>query len=202
MVPSRTVVLIIAALAAVPLQVAASSVQSAEPGRLSLTETALEAILTRMLFNQEGRLYLKEPSDCNYAVLQKHSVELGRGLIGVRAILSWSAAKRLFGECRGLSTTFEVLVTAMPVAGRATLGLRDIQVSSPEDDVVAVAALALLRSKIPASYDVDVAQMLGEALASTEMTDLLIISDFQAIEAQVGDGTLDLGLSFTLTSRY
>lgn len=82
------------------------------------------------------------------------------------------------------------------------LGLRDIQVSAPEDDVVAVAALALLKSRIPSSYDVDVALMLSEALASSEMTDLLAIADFQATDARVGDGTLDLSLGFTLTSRY
>ena len=134
--------------------------------------------------------------------MQNHSVELAGGLIGIRAKLFWSEAKRLLGECRGPSTSFEVLATATPVAGGATLGLRDIQLTAPDGDVVGAAALALLRSQIPSSYDVDVARMLSDALASSEMTNLLAIVDFQATDVQVGDGKLELGLGFTLTSRY
>ena len=202
MITSRTRFLIIATLAMTTHQVAAAAPQPAAPARLRLTESAIEALLTRMVFNQEGRWNLKEPSDCGYAIVQNHSVELAGGLIGIRAKLYWSEAKRIFGECRGPSTNFEVLATATPVAGGPTLGLRDIQVSAPDGDVVAVAALTLLRSRIPSSYDVDVSLMLSEALASSEMTDLLAIADFQATDARVGDGTLDLGLGFTLTSRY
>ncbi len=202
MIPSRTRFLIIAMLAMVTHQVAVGASQRAAPGRLRLTESAIEALLTRMVFNQEGRWYLKEPSDCGHAIVQNHSVELAGGLIGIRAKLYWSEAKRIFGECRGPSTDFEVLAIATPVAGGATLGLRDIQVSAPDGGVIAAAALALLKSRIPSSYDVDVALMLSEALASSEMTDLLAIADFQATDARVGDGMLDLGLGFTLTSRY
>lgn len=202
MIAFRTKILIIAGLTTIGLQAAAVAPQTAAPGRLRLTEAAIEALLTRMVFDQEGRWYLKEPSDCGYAIVQNHSVELSGGVIGIRAKLFWSEATRLFGECRGPSTNFEVLATATPVAGGATLGLRDIQLTAPDGDVVAVAALTLLESKIPSSYDVDVAMMLSDALASSEMTSLLAIADFQATDARVGDGTLDLGLGFTLTSSY
>jgi len=199
---SLTTLLILASLATAPFQEAVSSSPSAEPGRLRLTESAIEALLTRMLFDEEGRWHLKEPSDCGYAIVQNHSVELAAGLIGIRAKLFWSEAKHLFGECRGPSTNFEVLATAVPAAGGATLGLRDIQVSAPDGGVVAAAALALLKSKIPSSHEVDVALLLSEALTSAEMTDLLVVDEFQATHAEVGDGTLDLGLALTLTSRY
>ncbi len=198
--PSRALILVM--LTAVGFQAIAGESKPADPGRLVVTEAAIQALLTRMVFNQEGRWYLREPSDCGYAIVQNHSVELADGVISIRAKLYWSEAKRLLGECRGPSTNFEVLATATPVADGDTVGLRDIQLTAPDGNMVALAALTLLKSRIPSSYDVDVAQMLGEALAATEVTDLLAISDLRATDAVVEEGVLELGLGFTLISRY
>ncbi len=200
--PSRTRALILVVLMLVGSQATAGASPQAVPGRLKVTEAAIQALLTRTVFNQEGRWYLKEPSDCGYGIVQNHSVELADGVISIRAKLYWSEAKRLLGECRGPSTNFEVLATASPVADGGTVGLRNIQVTAPDGNVVALAALALLKSKIPSSYDVDVARMLDDALAGSEVTDLLAIADLRATDAVVEEGVLELGLGFTLISRY
>src|SRR6202008_962399 len=81
----------------------AISVPGAAASELQVEYVAIQKVLTRDMFTQDGRLYLRGAPEakCSYAYLQDPMVGSSDGRIQIRAKFSGKSGTNLFGLCLG-----------------------------------------------------------------------------------------------------
>ena len=97
---------------------------------------AIESILARQVFTEDGRKYVRGgPRDkCSFAYLEHPRVTDESGKLAIRARFSGRSALDLFGHCVGLGDSFDLRITAVPYCRDGVIGLRDVKVVSQGKD--------------------------------------------------------------------
>jgi hypothetical protein len=108
---------------------------SAFAADLELRYAALERIIAQQLFTQEGRHYVRgsRATKCQFAYLEAPHIDSDNGRLRVKARFSGRTALDVFGGCVGLGDSFDLTLTAMPIARDGTIRLSQVNVSTPKD---------------------------------------------------------------------
>lgn len=92
---------------------------------IHLSFNALERLLSKQLFSEEGRRYVRgdRNNKCNYAWLEQPKVWGENGRLVIRARFTGRTAWDVFGRCIGMGDSFDVRITSMPYYKDGSIGL-------------------------------------------------------------------------------
>ena len=102
---------------------------------LEVRYPVIERLLADQLFSQEGRLYVRgnKTTKCQFAYLESPRVGSSNGRLRVTARFSGRTALDMFGRCVGLGDSFDLTLTAAPVAKNGALALTEVNISTARD---------------------------------------------------------------------
>jgi hypothetical protein len=117
---------------AAALTVVALLIPAACAAELHLQFSALERILSRQVFTQEGRRYLRgdRASKCNFAYLEAARVDSREGRLRIRARFSGRSSVNMLGQCVGLGDAFPLVITARPRYRDGAIRFEDVAAES------------------------------------------------------------------------
>lgn len=170
---------------------------------IAIEYPALERILARQLFTEDGRRYVRGSKDrhCNFAYLENPHVSGDNGRLRINAHFSGRSAQNFFGYCFGLGDSFAVSIELVPYYKDGVVAFRDVRVQSPGRDgfyiraVCAVMAASLTNDFQYHLYD-DARQILEEHRPGEPYSQQL--RGFRVQEIRVTDKALILVLDFNL----
>ena len=93
---------------------------------------ALERMLARQVFTEDGRKYVhgNAKTRCNFAYLEHPQIQGADGVLHIRAKFTGRSALNMFGQCVGLGDAFTVLVAARPLYRDGNIGLANVTAAS------------------------------------------------------------------------
>jgi len=93
---------------------------------------ALERMLAKQVFTQDGRKYVKgsAKTPCNFAYLEQPKFQGKDGRLVIRARFSGRSSLNMFGQCVGLGDAFTVVITAAPVFQQGNVALAGVTAAS------------------------------------------------------------------------
>lgn len=108
------------------------SVPSIQAVEVAIEYPALQRILAKQMFTQDGRRYVRGSlaEKCNYAYLENPRIEARENRLRVQAHFSGRSASNLFGYCFGLGDDFDLAITAVPYYHDGLIGFREVRVES------------------------------------------------------------------------
>jgi len=94
---------------------------------------ALERMLAKQLFTEDGRKYVRgnAKTRCNFAYLEHPQIEGADGLLHIRAKFTGRSALNMLGQCVGVGDAFTVLIAARPQYRDGHIGLASV--TAPSD---------------------------------------------------------------------
>ena len=94
--------------------------------------SALERMLAKQVFTQDGRKYVKgsEKTRCNFAYLEHPQFQGKDGRLVIRARFSGRSSLNMFGQCVGLGDAFTVVITATPIYQQGNVALAAVAAAS------------------------------------------------------------------------
>ncbi|MGA2275736.1 MAG: hypothetical protein ABSH00_19480 [Bryobacteraceae bacterium] len=89
---------------------------------------ALERMLAKQVFTQDGRKYVKgsQKTPCNFAYLEHPQFQGKDSRLVIRARFSGRSSLNMFGQCVGLGDAFTVVITATPVFQQGNVALAGV----------------------------------------------------------------------------
>jgi hypothetical protein len=92
---------------------------------IHLSFGALERLLSRQLFSEDGRRYVRgdRSAKCNYAWLERPMVRGENGRLVIRARFTGRTAWDVFGRCIGMGDSFDVRIASVPYFKDGYIGL-------------------------------------------------------------------------------
>ena len=101
---------------------------------LHLQFGALERMLAKQLFTEDGRKYVhgNARTRCNFAYLEHPQIQGSDGMLRIRAKFTGRSALNMLGQCVGLGDAFTVLITARPQYRDGTVGLANVTAASED----------------------------------------------------------------------
>jgi hypothetical protein len=102
---------------------------------LELRYSALERIIGEQMFTQDGRRYVRgnAAAKCQYAYLEHPRLGADDMRLRVTAKFSGRSALDVLGRCVGLGDSFDLTITATPVARGGGIAFQDATVSTAKD---------------------------------------------------------------------
>ena len=102
---------------------------------LELRYGALERIIAEQIFTQDGRRYVRgnASAKCQYAYLEHPRLSADDVRLRVMARFSGRSALDVLGRCMGMGDSFDVTITATPVARNGAIGFKDASVTTARD---------------------------------------------------------------------
>ncbi|HKE27909.1 MAG TPA: hypothetical protein VKB88_36380 [Bryobacteraceae bacterium] len=93
---------------------------------------ALERMLAKQLFTEDGRKYVRgnAKTRCNFAYLEHPQIEGADGLLHIRAKFTGRSALNMLGQCVGVGDAFTVLIAARPQYRDGNVGLASVTATS------------------------------------------------------------------------
>lgn len=109
------------------MRLTASGARAAE---LEIHYTAIEKILAREVFTQDGRRYVRgnPAAKCSFAYLEHPELRGGNGRLSLKARFTGRSALGVFGRCIFLGDSFDVYITAVPHYDNQSIGLKAVRV--------------------------------------------------------------------------
>jgi hypothetical protein len=97
---------------------------------LEIHYTAIQNILAREVFTQDGRRYVRgsPAAKCSFAYLEHPELRGDNGRLSLKARFTGRSALDVFGRCIGLGDSFDVYITALPYYHNQSIGLKDVRV--------------------------------------------------------------------------
>jgi hypothetical protein len=104
----------------------------AEAVELHIQFGALERMLAKQVFTEDGRKYVHgdRKARCNFAYLEHPRFQGADGRLRIRARFTGRSALNMFGQCVGLGDAFTVVITARPQYRDGNVGLADVSAAS------------------------------------------------------------------------
>lgn len=102
----------------------------ARAAELEIHYTAIQRILAREVFTQDGRRYVRgsPAAKCSFAYLEHPELRGDNGRLSLKARFTGRSALDVFGRCIGLGDSFDVYITAVPDYHNRSIGLKDVRV--------------------------------------------------------------------------
>lgn len=103
---------------------------------LAIEFPALQRILARQMFTQDGRKYVRgsQHDRCDFAYLEHPIIGVDRDRLRVQAHFSGRTAKNLFGYCLGMGDAFDLSISAVPYFHDGNIGFQGVRVDSTGRD--------------------------------------------------------------------
>jgi len=97
---------------------------------LEIHYTAIQKILAREVFTQDGRRYVRgsPAAKCSFAYLEHPELRGDNGRLSLKARFTGRSALGVFGRCIGMGDSFDVYITAVPYYHNQSISLKDVRV--------------------------------------------------------------------------
>lgn len=125
---------------------------------LELRYAALERIVAEQLFTQDGRHYVRgsKSTRCQFAYLEAPHIDSDQGRLRVKARFSGRTAIDVFGGCVGLGDSFDLTLTAAPVARDGAVRLSEVNVTTVKDSYYIRRVRAALTQSVSKNFKIEV----------------------------------------------
>jgi hypothetical protein len=102
----------------------------ARAAELRIYYTAIQKILAREVFTNDGRRYVhgSPTAKCSFAYLEHPELHGDNGKLILNARFTGRSALDVFGRCIGLGDSFDVSITAVPYYHNQSIGLKEVRV--------------------------------------------------------------------------
>jgi hypothetical protein len=102
---------------------------------LELRYSALERIVGDQMFTEEGKRWVKgnAQAKCRYAYLESPHLGADESRLRITAKFSGRSAMDLFGKCVGMGDSFDLNLTATPIAKGGAIALQNVKVATLRD---------------------------------------------------------------------
>lgn len=138
---------------------------------IHLSYGLLQNIVAAQVFSEDGRKYVKgnKQEKCTFAYLENPRIAEAGGKIEVRAKFSGRSALNVLGQCVGVGDSFDATIRMTPYADKATLRLKDIEVSGgPKPGLYARRVCKALAETLPGVLIYDLAPDFKRALEAEQ----------------------------------
>jgi hypothetical protein len=170
---------------------------------LAIEYPALQRILARQMFTQDGRKYVRgsQRDRCDFAYLEHPVIGAESDRLRVQAHFSGRTATNLFGFCLGVGDAFELIISAVPYFHDGSIGFRAVRVESVGRDGfyirrVRAAMAQTLSTQFQYPIQEDARRLLEEKRAEAPYVQRL--RHFRVSQIRVTSQALVLTLDFAL----
>jgi hypothetical protein len=182
---------------------AGSAVTAAD---LELRYGALERIIADQMFTQDGRRYVRgsAAAKCQYAYLEHPRLSADDARLRVTARFSGRSALDLLGRCVGLGDSFDLTITATPVARNGAIAFQDASVSTAKDSYYIRRVRQALTRSFAKDFKVEVRDQARRLLESTNQSGgpyQRELSSFELNAVHVASEALVLEVEFKLVVK-
>jgi len=173
---------------------------------LELKFAAMERIVAAQLFTQDGRHYVRgnKSNRCQFAYLETPHIDSESGRLRVRARFSGRSALNVLGQCVGLGDSFDLTLTAVPIARNGAIALKDVNVSTPRESYYIRRVRAALVQSISKDFKIEIrdqARQLFESSAPVSGLYRQELAAFDLGEVRVAPDALILVFEFRLVVK-
>jgi hypothetical protein len=125
---------------------------------LELRYAALQRIIAEQVFTQEGRHYVRgdKTTRCQYAYLESPRIGADGDRLHVTAKFSGRSALDVFSRCVGMGDSFDLMVTAAPIARGGGIAFKDVKVTSVKDSYYIRRVRAALQQSFSKDFKIEV----------------------------------------------
>lgn len=188
---------------ALALFLSASSLYAAD---LELRYGALERIISEQMFTQDGRRYVRgnASAKCQYAYLEHPRLSSDDSRLRVTAKFSGRSALDVFGRCVGLGDSFDLTITATPVARNGAIAFQDANVSTAKDSYYIRRVRRALAQSFSKDFKVEVRDQAKRMLESSSPPGSAYqpeLSRFELNGVRVASDALVLEVEFKLVVK-
>ena len=150
---------------AVALFLGASALCGAD---LELRYGALERIIGEQMFTQDGRRYVRgnAAAKCQYAYLEHPRLSADDFRLRVVARFSGRSALDVLGRCVGLGDSFDLTITATPIARNGAIAFLDANVTTAKDSYYIRRVRETMTQSFSKDFKVEVRDQARRLLAS------------------------------------
>lgn len=161
---------------------------------------ALERLIGEQMFTTDGRKYVRGAKDqkCNFAFLEKPKLSAAGERLQLKVNFSGKTALGMFGQCVGMGDSFELTLTAKPVAKDGTIAFQDFNVSTPRDSFYIRRVRAALVQTLSRDFRIDVMQHARKLIEAPHQVGTFQqeIKGLKMNDVRVAPDSLVLGLDF------
>ena len=171
---------------------------------LELRYSALERLIADQMFTQEGKRYVRgnPQAKCQFAYLESPRLGADQLRLRVDARFSGRSALDVFGKCVGLGDSFDLTLTALPVAKAGAIALQDVKVASARDSYYIRRVRAALEQSFQKDFKIEVQDQARKLLEQPARTSYPAeLSDFQLQTVRVIKDALVLVVDFRLVVK-
>jgi excinuclease UvrABC ATPase subunit len=120
---------------------------------IEIRYSALERMVAAQMFTVEGRKYVRgdKAAKCQYAYLETPKLSAAGERLQVAARFSGRSAMDLFSRCVGMGDSFNVTISAVPVARKGAIAFQDTQINTAKDSYY----IRRVRSAMMRTFDQD-----------------------------------------------
>jgi hypothetical protein len=173
---------------------------------LELRYGALERIIGEQIFTQDGRRYVRgnASAKCQYAYLEHPRLSADDARLRVTAKFSGRSALDVLGRCVGLGDSFDLTITATPVARNGAIGFQDASVSTVKDSYYIRRVRQALTQSFTKDFKVEVRDQARRLLESSSQPGAVYqqeLSGFELNAVRVAHDALVLEVEFKLVVK-
>src|SRR5271165_869735 len=175
---------------------------------LEIHYTAIQNILAREVFTQDGRRYVhgSPAARCSFAYLEHPELRGDNGRLILKARFSGRSALDVFGKCIGLGDSFDVYITALPYYHDRSIGLKEVRVEgrapqgAPRTGYYVRRVCAALGDSLRRQFEYGVGEQAKHLLEQTpsQAAYRLELLDFSVPRIQVAADALIVTVDFRL----
>lgn len=161
---------------------------------------ALERLIGEQMFTADGRKYVRGAKErkCNYAFLEKPKLSAAGDRLQLKVNFSGKTALDMFGRCVGVGDSFELTLTAKPVANSGSIAFQDFNVSTPRDSFYIRRVRSALVQTLSKDFRIDVMQHARKLIEAPHAVGAYQqeIKDLKMHSVRVAPDALVLGVDF------
>jgi hypothetical protein len=161
---------------------------------------ALERLLGDQLFTTDGRRYVQGGKDkkCLFAFLEKPRLSAAGDRLQLKVNFSGRTALSMLGRCVGVGDSFELTLTAKPVASNGTIGFEQFVVSTPRDSFYIRRVRAALVQTLNRDFRIDIMQQTRKMIEAPQQVGMYQqeIKDLRLGGVRVASDSLVLAVDF------
>jgi hypothetical protein len=170
---------------------------------LQVQYSAIQKVLSRQMFGDSGRMYVKGSAEtrCSFAYLENPVLGAASGRIEIKAHFSGKNATSFFGKCFGFGDTFEMRIMASPYYDGGLIRLKDVDVETAgRDSLYARKVRAAITENLSKRFEYKVADEARRILERPHAGEPYKqqLQNFQVSQIRVTPASLLLTLEFTL----
>jgi hypothetical protein len=176
----------------------------AEATEVTLSHSAIERLVWRVLLTEGGRAYLEGGPDetCRYAFVQEPKVSGVGGRLLVRFLFSGRAGATVAGRCVGVGDTFDIVVSGVPALSEGVVRLDDLKVQAPDSPYFRLVS-GLVEGQLRERLRYPLKENLDAVAAALSATGglALALDHLEMGPARVDEEAVHLSLDVALTAR-